>query len=97
VDAVCYEMNFGLGFGNTPEAIQGRMDLLQELQSTLSKPVFAVVTAGHREERGIEIRKALADRDIVAYPNFQRAAAAYRKLLDYYTAFQEAEVGVTGP
>jgi acetyltransferase len=88
VDAVCYDLSVGLAPAGGPR-LDERVEMLADLKTTLPKPLFVAVNAAHREALGAEARKALADKGVTAYPSFQRASAAYRKLLDYYTAKRE--------
>ena len=47
------------------------------------KPFFALVTATSKEKEAVEMRQRLTGMGVLAFPSFQRASVAYRKVLDY--------------
>ncbi|MBI4337189.1 MAG: acetate--CoA ligase family protein [Chloroflexi bacterium] len=88
VDAVCHEINVGF-IGRNPGRLQGLLTLVAEFKERFPKPYFCVLAAGHREKEAVDIRQQLTDRGIVAFASFERGAATFRKLVDYYDAARE--------
>lgn len=83
VDAVCYEVNIGLG-GRAGDRLQQLIDMVAGCKDSFAKPFFCVVSPGHREKEAVDIRAALAERGVVSFPTFQQAATALRHLWDHY-------------
>ena len=42
------------------------------------------MTATSAEREAVDLRQQLTEKGILAFPSFQRAAVAYRKVLDYW-------------
>jgi len=85
VDAICMETSAGLLGGRRD--VKFASDLfkaLGEFRERSSKPFLTVVTAGTMEAQAVALREALAEQKIPAYPTFQRAAGALRRIVDYY-------------
>ncbi len=57
--------------------------MLAQQQKQGVKPFFAMVTSANAERDALDLRQALAERGVLAFPSAQRAATAYRKALDY--------------
>ena len=55
-----------------------------------SKPFFTLVTATSAEREAVDLRRQLTEKGILAFPSFQRAAVAYRKVFDYWQAKRAA-------
>lgn len=72
----------------------GVLDALAEHNRHAQKPFFAMLTATSAEKEAIELRDALRDRGILAFPSFARGAVAYKKALDYWAS---AFVSPTAP
>lgn len=90
IDAICYEFN--MGFATRGEGTVERLvDLLGEFRETYPRPLLCVLSAVHREAEAVAVRSALAQRQVPAFPSFQRAANAYRKVWDYYRERRERE------
>lgn len=83
VDAVCYEVNIGLG-ARGGDRLQQLIDMAVACKDNFAKPFFCVLSAGHREKEALDIRAALAERGVVSFPTFQQAAVAFRHVWDYY-------------
>ncbi len=50
------------------------------------KPFFAWMTAASAEKDAVDLRKFVAEKGVLAFPSFHRAATAVRKALDYWTS-----------
>ena len=59
------------------------LEVLAQQQKLGKKPFFAMVTSANAERDALDLRQALAERGVLAFPSAQRAATAYRKALDY--------------
>ncbi|MBI4234416.1 MAG: CoA-binding protein [Chloroflexi bacterium] len=89
VESIVYELNLGF-LGQRGEAFWNDLvALLAEHRATSSKPFLCILTAGTREKEAVDARQELAKRRIAAYPSFQRAAVAFKRLLDCANARRE--------
>lgn len=90
LDAICYELN--MAFAARGEgAVERLIDLIGEFRGAYPRPFLCVLSAMHREVEALAVRQALAQRGVPAFPSFQRAANAYKKVWDYYRERRERE------
>ena len=60
------------------------LDVLANQQQKGTKPFFVMVTATHAEREAVDLRDALKEHGVLAFPSPKRAANAYRRALDYW-------------
>lgn len=84
VDAICMETSAGLQGRRGPQFLSDLLEALANFRERSTKPFLIVVTAGTQEAEAISLRQMLAERKIPAYPTFERAARALRRIVEYY-------------
>ncbi|MBI4302489.1 MAG: CoA-binding protein [Chloroflexi bacterium] len=94
VDAVAMEVSVGFSRDGRrgPAFWDGLVSGLADYKNKSDKPFFAIVTPAHREATAIEMRNQLTDKYIPSFPSFQRAATAFKKVVEYYHHHSVAEV-----
>jgi acyl-CoA synthetase (NDP forming) len=59
------------------------LDVLAAHQARSRKPFFVIVTAAYEEKEALQVREAVRQRGVLAFSSAERAAAAYRRALEY--------------
>ena len=90
VDAVAYELNMGF-LARGEGFMDSLLDILAGVYQSTSKPFFVVLTPATREKEAVDVRQLLIEKGLASFPNFQRAAAAYRRLVDYHAFKEESD------
>ncbi|MBI4299385.1 MAG: CoA-binding protein [Chloroflexi bacterium] len=91
VDAVAYELNLGFLGRRQESFLDNLVKSLSDYRETLPKPFFAILTAGVREKEAVDVRQLLFKNGIAVYSNFQRASAAFRRIVEYYANLAEMD------
>ncbi|MDP2673904.1 MAG: hypothetical protein Q8Q00_03250, partial [Dehalococcoidia bacterium] len=87
VDAIAMEV--GAGFlarrmRENPAILDSLLEILSAHRERSPKPFLAIAHPGHLEDVSAMIRSQLLERNIAAFTDFQPAAKALRRAVDYW-------------
>jgi len=67
-----------------PGFLDRLLDILVEFKERSPKPLLVILTPAHLEAVAMEAREKINARNIPNFPTFERAAAALKRVLDFY-------------
>ena len=92
IDSLVMQVRPGAGDAADKERIEGQLAALARIRERSGKPIAALTTSPAPLEDGpaiADLDARLRDIGVAAYPTYERAAVAMRKVLSYYR-FREA-------
>lgn len=87
IDGAVFEFSAGFfvqQWQMQPGMLEGMLDALDGFRARTRLPLVTVLHPYHQEEAVRPVRDLLLDRGYAVYPNFERAAVAYSRLVDYH-------------
>ncbi|MBE0481814.1 MAG: CoA-binding protein [Dehalococcoidia bacterium] len=67
------------------------LETLSEFRARSEKPFMVIITTAHEESLSTEARKRVTGQGIACFPNFERAAKALRRHVDYFRLRRELD------